>query len=133
MGALKSLPPAPTGGPDVAVSPVLPPAGLIGVDHRAGTDAFQDLPHFRSSPPGNLVDGPDSGPNAQFQLMERYHWMVLTGSRPSSRRVTIRLTRLAPGVDAHGQTFQTWGSRRFRHQVRAEDMFGNFGEPPEVR
>ena len=57
--------------PDAAVDPVLPPAGLIGVDHRAGTDALQRLAHFQPALPGNLVDGPDDGPDAQLQLMER--------------------------------------------------------------
>ena len=60
-----------TESPDVAVSPILPPARLISVDHRAGTDTLQRLAHFRPSLPGNLTDGPDDGPNAQFQLMER--------------------------------------------------------------
>ena len=71
MAVLKSLPSAPTGGPDVAVDPVLPPAGLVSMHYRAATDALQNPAHFRSGLPGNLMDGKDDGPKAQFQLMHR--------------------------------------------------------------
>ena len=56
---------------DVAVDPVLPPAGLVSVHYRTATDALQNPAHFRSCLPGNLVDGTDDGPKAQFQLMHR--------------------------------------------------------------
>ena len=48
MDVLKSLPPAPTGGPNAAVDSVLPPAGLIGVDHRTAADAFQRFSYGRA-------------------------------------------------------------------------------------
>lgn len=44
----------------------------------------------------------------------RYHWMVRRGSRPSSRRVTIRLTRLTP-MRCWPRTTPcraSWGTRR---------------------
>ena len=95
-------------GPDVAVDPVLTPAGLIGVDHRAGSDALPDLGHCRLDFLGHLPDDLDDGAQAQGQVMHRlqvlldgtgWYWMVLDGtqgSRPSSRRAAIRLSRLIP-------------------------------------
>ena len=71
MGVLKSLAPAPTGGPNAAIDPVLPPAGLISVHYRTAADTLQDFIDSRSGLLGCLVDGPDDGPNAQFQLVDR--------------------------------------------------------------
>ncbi len=142
MGVLKSLPPARTGGPNVAVSPVLPPTRLIGVDHRAGPDALQDLAHFRPSLPGNLVDGPDDGPNAQFQLMKRSQIPLdcpygQPSLFPQGRDQTHQsLPRTGYGVGsqaltARGQTFQrVLGQPPFpaqRTRPGYEDMLCNFG------
>ena len=71
MDVLKSLPPAPTGGPNVAVDSVLPPAGLIGVDHRTAADAFQRFSYGRPGLLRHLMNNTDDGANAQFQLMHR--------------------------------------------------------------
>ena len=58
-------------GPNVAVDSILPPASLVSVHYRAATDALQRFSDSRSAMPGNLMDGPDDGPNAQLQLVER--------------------------------------------------------------
>ena len=71
MDVLKSLPPAPTGGPNVAVDSVLPPAGLIGVDYRTAADAFQCFSYGRPGLLRHLMNNTDDGANAQFQLMHR--------------------------------------------------------------
>ena len=72
------VPPAaqevPLGGsaesPDVAIGAILPPACLVGVDHRAAPDALQYLVHRRLGLSGHLVDGPDDGADAQAQLVD---------------------------------------------------------------
>ena len=43
-------------GRDVAVDPVLTPAGLIGLDHRAGSNTLQDLGHCQLDLLGHLPD-----------------------------------------------------------------------------
>ena len=57
--------------PNVAIDPVLTPAGLISVHYRTAADTLQDFIDSRSGLLGCLVDGPDDGPNAQFQLVYR--------------------------------------------------------------
>ena len=56
--------------PSVAIGAILPPAGLVGVDHRAAPDALQNPVHRRLGLPGHLVDGPDDGAEAQAQLVD---------------------------------------------------------------
>ena len=56
--------------------------------------------------------------------VRRYHWIVLTGNRPSSRRVMIRLTGLTPSRCRPTATpcSGSWGSRRFRHNGHVRAM-----------
>ena len=56
--------------PSVAIGAILPPASLVGVDHRAAPDALQNPVHRRLGLPGHLVDGPDDGAEAQAQLVD---------------------------------------------------------------
>ena len=56
-------------GPDVAVVAILPPAGFVGVDHRAGADAVQDRGHCRLGPLRRAMDGAHDGSHAAAQLM----------------------------------------------------------------
>ena len=71
MDVLKSLPPAPTGGPNVAVDSVLPPAGLISVHYRTAADAFQRFSYGRPGLLRHLMNNTDDGPCAQLQLIHR--------------------------------------------------------------
>ena len=79
------------------------------MDHRAATDALQRLVHFRSGLPGNLMDRPDDGPNAQFQLME-HSQIPLDGPYrqpplfPQGRDQAHQIGSEA--LPTHGQTFQ---------------------------
>ena len=113
-------------GPNVAVDSILPPASLVSVHYRAATDALQRFSDSRSAMPGNLMDGPDDGPNAQFQLVERSQIPLNCpyGQPPSSRRVTIRLTRLTPRRcrPTANPRRGAWGSRRFRHSGHSRAM-----------
>ena len=105
----------------------------MGVDHRTAADAFQRFSYSRPGLLRHLLRHTGDGPCAQLQLITvcRYHWMVLVGSQPSSRRAAIRLTRACPVLDtglipnrcrptATSRRW-SWGSLRFRHkgQVRA--------------
>ena len=56
--------------------------------------------------------------------VRRYHWIVLAGNRPSSRRVMIRLTGLTPSRCRPAATpcSGSWGSRRFRHNGHVRAM-----------
>ena len=56
-------------GPDVAVDPVLAPAGFVGVHHWAASDPVQYLRQRRLSLLGHLVNRPDDGAQAQGQPM----------------------------------------------------------------
>ncbi len=56
-------------GPDVAVDPVLAPAGFVGVHHWTASDSVQDLRQRRLSLLGHLVNRPDDGAQAQGQPM----------------------------------------------------------------
>ena len=103
MGVLKSLPPAPTGGPDVAVFPVLPPTRFIGVDHRAATDALQRLVHFRSGLPGNPVSSTGQAlmEHSQIPLDGPYRQPPLF---PQGHDQAHQIGSEA--LPTHGQTFQ---------------------------
>ena len=59
------------GSPNAAIDPVLTPAGLISVHCRTRADTLQDFIDGRSGLLGCLLDGPDDGPNAQLQLVDR--------------------------------------------------------------
>ena len=85
-------------GPDAAVDPVLAPSGLAGL--------ATGLPRMRS----RIWATADwtfwatwwtawtMAPRLSCNrcTVSRYHWMVRKGSRPSSRRAAIRLSRLTP-------------------------------------
>ncbi len=53
-------------GPHVTVVSVLPPAGLIGTDHRTASDPFHDVGHH----PLGSVGHPWCGAHAETQLMD---------------------------------------------------------------
>ena len=86
-------------GPHVAVVPVLPPARLIGVNHRTAADAFQDGGRFSLGLAGRLLRGVHDGAQAEAEPVHRVqcHWIVRNGNRASSRRAAIRLTMFTPG------------------------------------
>ena len=112
------------------------------MDHRAGTDALQDIAHFPPSLPGNLVDGPDDGPNAQFQLMDRsqipldcpYGQPALFPQGHYQAHQSLPRTGYGVGsqaLTARGQAFQRVpGQPPFpaqRTRPGYEDMLCNFG------
>ena len=142
MDVLKSLPPAPTGGPNAAVDSVLPPAGLIGVDHRTAADAFQRFSYGRPGLLRHLMNYTDDGPCAQLQLMHSLQ-VPLDGpyGQPAflpqgGNQADQSLPRTGYGVDpqplpAHGHFPEgVLGQPPFPAQRTPpgdEDVFCNFG------
>ena len=57
-------------GPNIAVAPVLAPAGFVALHHGTGADLLEHLSHRRLSLTGYSMDGLDDGTNTQVQLMD---------------------------------------------------------------
>ena len=79
------------------------------MDHWAGSNALQRLAHFRAGLLGNLMDRPDDGPNAQFQLMQRSQIPLDGPYEPPSLfpQGHYQACQVDPqALAAHGQTFQ---------------------------
>ena len=95
--------------PNVAIDPVLTPAGLISVHYRTAADTLQGFIDGRSGLLGCLVDGPDDGPNAQFQLVDRSQIPLDCPYRqpplfPQGDDQTDQID--SQSLAAHGQTLQ---------------------------
>ena len=58
-------------GPHVTVVSVLPPAGLVGVDHRTASDPFHDVGHHPLGSVGHPWCGGHDGAHAETQTMHR--------------------------------------------------------------
>ncbi len=58
-------------GPHVTVVSVLPPAGLIGTDHRTASDPFHDVGHDRLGSVGHPWCGGHDGAHAETPTMHR--------------------------------------------------------------
>ena len=58
-------------GPHVTVVSVLPPAGLVGVDHRTASDPFHDVGHHPLGSVGRPLCGGHDGAHAEAQTMHR--------------------------------------------------------------
>jgi hypothetical protein len=64
---------------------MLPPAGLVGVDHRTGPHPLEDLPDLRLAPLGDAARHPDDRPCAQVEAVDRLEVPLDRADRQSPR------------------------------------------------
>lgn len=72
-------------GPHKPIHPVLPPAGLVPVHHRAAPDTVADGSDLRLGPPGHPSENGRDAAHAQVELLDRGQQPLDGGHGQASR------------------------------------------------